>query len=63
MNKTLEEQKLLNWLESEKSKDNLEINSYRNQIVSQFKSLKKEDIFPKKEKISLWKKIKLIILG
>lgn len=55
--------KILNWFENEKVKDKLEVESYKKKVASEFQNLKKEDIFPKKEKISIWKKIRLIILG
>ena len=55
--------KILSWFENEKTKDKLEIEYYKKKVASEFQNLKKEDIFPKKEKISIWKKIRLIILG
>ena len=56
-------QNLLNWLRSEKLKDSREIENEKKKIIRELKGLKKEQMFPKPEKLSLWKKIKVLILG
>ena len=56
-------QNLLNWLRSEKLKDSREIENEKKKIIRELKGLKKEQMFPKPEKISLWKKIRVLILG
>jgi hypothetical protein len=53
----------LNWLRSEKLKDSREIENEKKKIIRELKGLKKEQMFPKPEKLSLWKKIKVLILG
>ena len=58
----MDQQKLLDWLNKEKKKDDVEIEKYKKDLVSQMKNLKKENIF-KKEKPTLWKKIKKMIWG
>jgi hypothetical protein len=63
MSKTETNQRLLNWLNNEKKKDDLQERSYKNKIVDEIKGLKKEEMFPKPKKISLWTKIKVMILG
>jgi len=52
----------LDWLSKEKRKDDAEIEKYKKDLVSQFQKLKKEDLF-KKEKPTLWKRIKKMIWG
>tara|TARA_R110000868_G_scaffold73596_1_gene213335 strand:- start:2 stop:169 length:168 start_codon:yes stop_codon:yes gene_type:complete len=54
---------LLNWFSSEKLKDQKELSKEKEKIVKQIKGLKKEDLFPKPIKLSLWKRIKIILLG
>ena len=54
---------MLSWLNSEKSKDQKELDKEKEKFVRQIKGLKKEDIFPKPVKLSLWKRIKILILG
>jgi len=62
-NKTDSSQRMLNWLENEKKRDNLEEKSYKNKIIKEIKSLNKNELFPIPKKITLWEKIKIIILG
>lgn len=56
-------QNLLNWLRSEKLKDSRELENEKKKIIQEIKGLNKEQMFPKPEKLSLWKKIKVLILG
>ena len=62
-NKTDSSQRMLNWLENEKKRDNLEEKSYKNKILKEIKSLNKNELFPVPKKITLWQKIKIVILG
>ncbi len=63
MSKTDRSQQLLNWFSSEKLKDQKELNRGKERIINQIKGMKKEDLFPKPVKLSLWKRIKIILLG
>jgi hypothetical protein len=45
-------------LEKSKKSDEKEIETYKQKIISQIKDLNKEDIIEKKEKLTLWKRIK-----
>lgn len=56
-------QRLLSWLESEKKKDDIVETIHKEKLIREIKKLKKEDIFVKKEKLTLWQKIKKILLG
>ena len=62
-NKTDSNQRMLNWLENEKKRDNLEEKSYKNKILKEIKGLNKNELFPVPKKITLWQKIKIVILG
>ena len=54
-NKSLQQQ--LDWLEREKEKDELMVNREKNQLISQIKKIKKEDVLPPKpKKLTLWQK-------
>jgi len=63
MSKTDKSQQLLNWLTSEKKKDERELENSKKRIIAEIKNMKKEDMFPLPKKISIWKKIKLLLLG
>ena len=54
----MENQNLSNWLEKSKNSDEKEIETYKQKIINQIKDLTKEDIIEKKEKLTLWKRIK-----
>lgn len=56
--------KQLAWLESEKNKDNNELNQEKLEFIKSLKNLKKEDILPEKpKKITLWQRIKRVLIG
>jgi len=56
--------KLLSWLESEKQKDNNELKQEKQNIINQIKGLSKIDILPKKpKKLTLWQRIKRVLVG
>jgi len=53
----------LDWLRSEKLKDNRELENNKKKVINEIKGLTKEKMFPEPKKLSLWKKIKVLILG
>jgi hypothetical protein len=63
MNKPLENLKLLNWLEKQKQNDNNEIKFQKEKLISEIKKIKKDDLFLKKKKLTLWERIKITLLG
>jgi hypothetical protein len=63
MSKTDRSQQLLNWFNSEKLKDQRELDREKEKMVKQIKGIKKDNLFPKPVKLSLWKRIKIILLG
>lgn len=58
-------QKILNWVQSEKNKDQKELEREKLDFIRQIKKVSKDEMFKKNKepKISLWKKIRLILLG
>ena len=56
-------EKVLNWLTSEKNKDERELEREKKIFIQQIKKIRKEDLFPKPKKLTLWQKIKILILG
>lgn len=54
-------EKLVNWFESEKNKDSRETELYKKKIINQIKKEKK--LIPEKEKISIWKRIRKVLIG
>ena len=63
MSKTDRSQQILNWFNSEKLKDQRELDREKEKMVKQIKGIKKDNLFPKPVKLSLWKRIKIILLG
>jgi hypothetical protein len=56
--------KVLEWLEKEKVKDKIELDLQKKQIIESIRILTKDDILPKPpEKLSLWKRIKKVLMG
>jgi hypothetical protein len=56
--------KALEWLEKEMMKDKVSLDLQKKQIIEGLKNLNKEDILPKPpEKLSLWKRIKKVLMG
>ena len=63
MSKTNRNQSILNWLESEKLKDAKDIENTKRKYIEEIRSIKKEELFRVPKKLTLWEKIKIIILG
>lgn len=63
MSKTDRSQQLMNWYNSEKLKDQKELDINKQKIIADIKKINKEDLFPKPKKLTLWQKIKVILLG
>jgi hypothetical protein len=63
MSKTDRNQQLLNWLNNEKIKDKIQLEKSKEKIISEISSLKKEEMFKQPKKLSLWTKIRMVILG
>ena len=54
---------LLNWLEREKVKDQMTLDLEKELFAKNIKKMSKNDFFPKPKKLTLWQKIKIMILG
>lgn len=63
MSKTDRNQTILNWLDSEKKKDVREVENVKQKYIQEIKKFKKEEMFPIPKKLTLWKKIKILLLG
>lgn len=59
----MNQERILNWLEKEKQKDKIDIESEKNKIIKDIKKISKDEIFSKPKKLSLWNRIKIIIWG
>ena len=58
----MKNQQLLDWLKSEQHKDSKEIEAYKQKILRDLKSLKREDLVPKPKKITLKNRSYLLAL-
>lgn len=63
MSDTNRNQSILNWLESEKLKDSKDIENIKRKYIQEIKELKKEEMFQKPKKLTLWQKIKILLSG
>lgn len=57
------EEQAVDWLKSELEKDKLELENEKRRLVDSIKDLKKEEIVKPKEKLTLWKRIKKVMVG
>jgi len=57
------EEQAIDWLKNEIEKDRSELNKDKQRIIESLKDFRKEDIAKPKEKLTLWKKIKKVLMG
>jgi hypothetical protein len=59
--------KALEWFQNELTKDKIELDKGKSDLINQIKKLKKEEIIPKipetPKQLSLWKRIKKVLMG
>lgn len=60
---TQDNQKILNWLDGEKTKDKNDLEIEKRKFIEQIRKNKKEDLFQIPKKNTLWQKIRIMILG
>ena len=63
MSKTDQLTRMLRIVESEERKDSQQVEKIKQTYIKEISKLKKEEIFPLPKKLSLWKKIKIVLLG
>ena len=55
---------ILNWFESEKKKDEKELNRFKKNTIQEIKGLSKKDLFnPEPKKLTLWQRLKKTLMG
>ena len=57
------EEQAIDWLKSEIEKDKLQLEFEKQKLIDSLKEFKKEDIIVSKEKLTLWKRIKKVLMG
>ena len=55
--------KMLQWYEKELLKDKIELDKEKNDLIKKLKGLSKDDIIPKPVKLTLWLRIKKVLMG
>lgn len=63
MEKSPRTQHLLNWLDREKTKDNVEVEINKKKLIQEIRKFKKEELIKTTPKLSLWEKLKIMIWG
>jgi hypothetical protein len=54
----------IEWLNKEKQRDDLELEQQKIMLIENIKKYKKEDIIPKKQKpLSIWQRLKKVLIG
>ena len=54
----MENQRMQKWLEKSQKNDADEVELHKKQLLDEIRQLTKEDILPKKPKMTLWQRIK-----
>lgn len=57
----MENQRILKQFQESLIKDKLELETEKQKIINSFREIKKSDLFPKKEKLTLWQKLRKIL--
>lgn len=63
MSQKIQFQRWMRAMESEERKDEEKVQKIKKDYINEIKKYRKEDLFPKPKKLTLWQKIKTIILG
>ena len=56
------EEQAIDWLKSEIEKDKVELEAQKKQLIESIKGINKEDIVKPVETLTLWRKIKKVLL-
>lgn len=56
------QEKWMKWLERETSKDDIETKNHKNKIIAEMMGMSKEDIFPLKQKETIWTRLRKMFL-
>ncbi len=56
-------QRELKKVQSEERKDSQQVEKIKQSYISEIKKIKREEMFPIPKKLSLWKRIKIVLLG
>lgn len=56
-------QRLLNWLDKEKIKDQVQVDANKKKLIEEIRKFKKDDLIDVPKKLSIWKRIRIMILG
>jgi hypothetical protein len=56
-------QRAMRMVESEERKDSQQVEKIKQSYIREISKIKKEKMFPIPKKLSLWKRIKILILG
>lgn len=57
------EEQTIDWLKSELEKDKKSLEIEKLRMIESLKNFKKDEIVIKKEKLTLWKRVKKVLMG
>ena len=57
------EEQAIDWLKNEIEKDKAELDKEKERFIKSLKDFNKDEIVKTKEKLTLWKKIKKVLMG
>jgi hypothetical protein len=53
----------IKWLTKEVNRDNIELENEKKKFLDEIKKFKKEEMFPKPKKLTLWQRIKKVLMN
>lgn len=56
-------EKEIDWLKNEVEKDRIELEKEKKEFIESIKGIKKEEIVKPEEELTLWKRIKKVLMG
>ena len=56
------EEQAIDWLKSEMEKDKIQLDKEKKQLIESLKDFKKEDLVVQKKELTIWQKIKKVLL-
>jgi hypothetical protein len=57
------EEQAIDWLKNEIEKDKIELENEKKRLVESIKNIKKTEIIVPEEKLTLWKRIRKVLMG
>ena len=57
----MRKENLIQWYKESLKRDSIELESSKNNLIKEIKTINKKEIFPEQKKLTIWQKIKKIL--